>query len=230
MPEWLRTTLGPETPDASPVRILWHLSMAFLVGLAVSLIYRWIQRDRVINATFPPTLVLLAILIAGVTQVIGNNVARAFSLVGALSIVRFRTVVQDTQDTAFVIFAVLVGMAVGADHVWVAVLSLIVVGGAAAVIQPRRAAQSEPIAEYRLTVRLHLGLDPDVHLADLFSALIERSRSVSVSTVRQGAGMEHVYVIRLKEKVTPTQLADRLNHVEGVQGVEVRLEKSEVAS
>ena len=49
---------------------------------------------------------LLTILIAMVTMVIGNNMARAFGLVGALSIVRFRTVVEDTRDTAFVIFAV----------------------------------------------------------------------------------------------------------------------------
>ena len=63
---------------------------------------------------------LLSILIAMVTQVIGDNIARAFSLVGALSIVRFRTVVRDTQDTAFVIFAVAVGMAMGANNPWVA--------------------------------------------------------------------------------------------------------------
>ena len=49
-----------------------------------------------------------------VSMVIGNEIARAFSLVGALSIVRFRTVVEDTRDTAFVIFAVVVGMALGA--------------------------------------------------------------------------------------------------------------------
>ena len=65
--------------------------------------------------SFTVTLVLLTILIAMVTQVIGDNVARAFSLVGALSIVRFRTVVRDTQDTAYVIFAVAVGMAVGSE-------------------------------------------------------------------------------------------------------------------
>ena len=68
--------------------------------------------------SFVATLVLLTILIAMVTQVIGDNIARAFSLVGALSIVRFRTVVRDTQDTAYVIFAVAVGMAVGANHRW----------------------------------------------------------------------------------------------------------------
>ena len=52
-----------------------------------------------------------AAAIAMVTQVTGQNVALAFSLVGALSIVRFRTVVQDTNDTAFVIFAVAGGTA-----------------------------------------------------------------------------------------------------------------------
>ena len=72
--------------------------------------------------SFVVTLVLLTILIAMVTQVIGDNVARAFSLVGALSIVRFRTVVRDTQDTAYVIFAVAVGMAVGANNFSVAAL------------------------------------------------------------------------------------------------------------
>ena len=78
--------------------------------------------------SFVVTLVLLTILIAMVTQVIGDNVARAFSLVGALSIVRFRTVVRDTQDTAYVIFAVAVGMAVGANHPLVALCGLVVVG------------------------------------------------------------------------------------------------------
>ena len=74
---------------------------------------------------------LLSILIAMVTQVVGDNVARAFSLVGALSIVRFRTVVRDTQDTAYVIFAVAIGMAIGAHHFWVALAGVGVVALAA---------------------------------------------------------------------------------------------------
>ena len=77
-----------------------------------------------------------------VTQVIGDNVARAFSLVGALSIVRFRTVVRDTQDTAFVIFAVVVGMAVGArDLVWPASASSSI-GAAAFLMRPKTAARA----------------------------------------------------------------------------------------
>src|ERR1043165_2585027 len=91
-----------------------HLCAAFFGGLLVAAIYKGTRPRRHITPSFPPTLVLLAILIAMVTQVIGDSLARAFGLVGALSIVRFSTVVRDTQDTAFVIFAVVIGMAFGA--------------------------------------------------------------------------------------------------------------------
>jgi hypothetical protein len=83
-------------------------------GLTV--IYRGTRDVSRESAPFPGTLVLLCVLIAMVTQVIGDNVALAFSLVGALSVVRFRTAVRDTKDTAFVIFAVAVGMAIGAGQ------------------------------------------------------------------------------------------------------------------
>src|SRR4051794_41880415 len=80
------------------------------------------------GTSFPTTLVLLCVLVAMVTQVIGDNVARAFSLVGALSIVRFRTMVRDTKDTAFVIFSVVVGMAEGTRNLWLAGIGLAVGG------------------------------------------------------------------------------------------------------
>ena len=108
--------------------VVIRLLIALVLGVVVSAIYRYTRKSAILSPSFPSTLVLLSILIAMVTQVIGDNVARAFSLVGALSIVRFRTVVRDTQDTAYVIFAVVVGMAVGAKNPWVAVIGLAVVG------------------------------------------------------------------------------------------------------
>ena len=91
---------------------------------------------RGVPATFLTTLVLLATVIAMATQIIGDNVARAFSLVGALSVVRFRTVVKDTQDTAFVIFAVVVGMAAGANHLAVGLVGLVILCAASLALWP----------------------------------------------------------------------------------------------
>src|ERR1051326_3234790 len=133
MPTWLQQNLS-DSGHVSPGELSWRIGTAFVFGCLVALIYRGTHRNGPIAPTFPRTLVLLSILIAMVTSVIGDNVARAFSLVGALSIVRFRTVVRDTQDTAFVIFAVIVGMAVGAKNPWVATIGIGVVGLAAWVM------------------------------------------------------------------------------------------------
>src|SRR3954471_1354399 len=115
-------------PPPAIVDVLVRLIIAMILGFAVAWIYRRTRPPSRSGTSLQATIVLLAILIAAVTQVIGESTARAFSLVGALSIIRFRTVVRDTQDTAFVIFAVVMGMAAGANAPWVASLALLIAG------------------------------------------------------------------------------------------------------
>src|SRR5687767_13382050 len=112
MLDWLKQS-GMEQAAVEPRTLAVRLALSLVFGVVVADIYRRTKHDPAENTSFSATLVLLTILIAVVTQVIGDNIARAFSLVGALSVVRFRTVVQDTRDTAFVIFAVVIGMALG---------------------------------------------------------------------------------------------------------------------
>src|SRR5687768_17796328 len=135
MPEFLQGAFAD--PPSHPFDITIRLATAVLMGGVVAMLYRMTRGSDEAAPTFPATLVLLAVLIAMVTQVIGTNLARAFGLVGALSIVRFRTVVRDTQDTAFVIFAVVVGMAAGAQAFTITALGLIVGGIAAAVVRTK---------------------------------------------------------------------------------------------
>src|SRR5216117_3771232 len=141
MPDFL-TAPFRSGPVIAPLQVVVRLVLALLLGGVVAFVYRRARRDVGVSRSFTTTLVLLAILIAMVTQVIGDNVARAFSLVGALSIVRFRTVVRDTQDTAYVIFAVVVGMAVGAKNLWVGIIGIGVVGLAAFVMMTREGMRS----------------------------------------------------------------------------------------
>ena len=107
METWLKQALFAADPSdlLSWDAILARLVLASIGGWLVAGVYAWGRRTTLTASTFPGTLVLMTLLIAMVTQVIGDNLARAFGLVGALSIVRFRTVMQDTQDVAFVIFA-----------------------------------------------------------------------------------------------------------------------------
>ncbi len=190
MPDSLVTLL--EGPIPPPLTVLVRLIAAMGLGGLVALIYRRTRPAVAVAPSFTATLVLLAILIAMVTQVIGDNVARAFSLVGALSIVRFRTVVRDTQDTAYVIFAVGVGMAAGAGQYWVAIIGLAVVAVAALAMRTRGADGRAGLV-FELHVRIGIGHDPRVLLRSVLDAHATDCQLLSLTTARQGLAVEVVY-------------------------------------
>ena len=188
----------------------------------VAAIYRRTRYASQTTSSFTVTLVLLSILIAMVTQVIGDNVARAFSLVGALSIVRFRTVVRDTQDTAYVIFAVAVGMAVGAAHPWLAVGGIVVIGFAAYVMRERAAATALATAEdaYVLQVRVGVGSDPNTLARVHARRLSARPPAQSIATARQGLAVDVTYQRgAARATMSPAELVKAVNRLEGVQSV-----------
>ncbi len=198
-----------------PPVVLLRLVLAVLLGAVVARIYRVARSEPA--SSFTATLVLLTPLIAMVTQVIGDNVARAFSLVGALSIVRFRTVVRDTQDTAYVIFAVAVGMAVGASSLWVAFGGIAVIGAAALTMR----GQSTPEASlpYRIQVRVGLGQDLRVLLGPTLDAHLSARHIAEVATARQGVATDVTFRGALRSEESAHDLVTALNRLDGVQSV-----------
>lgn len=204
--------------------ILLRLSLAAAFGMAAGLAYFLTQRkSRAESASFVATMVLLAVLLGMVSMVIGSNIARAFALVGALSIVRFRTVVEDTRDTAFVIFAVVVGMAAGSGAYLVAMIGIPIVGLVAWLLAlwgrsgEMGAARSRPTV---LIVRLGAGIDPAAGAAGVLSKHAEDIQLTAVGTVRQGTALELTYTLRLRVADGAMALIGDLNRTEGVQGVE----------
>jgi uncharacterized membrane protein YhiD involved in acid resistance len=113
----------------SPAEIALRLAAAFVCGLLVSQFYSWITRRPAHAKTFTTSLIALSLITAIVIMVIGNNLARAFGLVGAMSIIRFRTAVKDVQDIVFIFFSLAVGMAAGVGMYALAFLSSGMVGG-----------------------------------------------------------------------------------------------------
>jgi hypothetical protein len=201
--------------------LLARLVLAFVAGWVVAAVYAWGRRTTLTSSTFPGTLVLMTILIAMVTQVIGDNLARAFGLVGALSIVRFRTVMQDTQDVAFVIFAVAVGMAVGAGQPLVSVMCVLGVGLAATMFRTfPTTVNSTAVAT--LHVRLGLGRTPETSIEPVLVETTSQREMTSVETAKQGAAVDVEYRVVLNPDISPAALVTRLNQVEGVQQVQFR--------
>lgn len=221
MLDWLTNDIAGEGPISLKV-LAARLGLSLVFGGLVAMVYRASHgREKADAIVMHSTLVLLCVLIAMVSLVIGNSVARAFSLVGALSIVRFRTVVDDTRDTAFVIFAVIVGMAVGTGQFLVPVAGIPAVGLAAIGLNRFRNGAGASV-DGTLTVRVGLGRDAEALLAGPLAKHADRRRLLSVGTAKQGAAVELSYSLRLKSEAALTGLVNELNQIEGVQSVEVR--------
>ncbi|HEX3149088.1 MAG TPA: DUF4956 domain-containing protein [Gemmataceae bacterium] len=222
--DWLQDPPGVDASFSSEEAIK-RLGLALAAGFVVAGVYViGMGRRREESATLPTTLVLLTVVIAVVTLVIGNSVARAFGLVGALSIVRFRTVVEDTRDTAFVIFAVVVGMAIGAGYPLLAALGVPAIL-IAAVLMRWVNGESTPVKSNgysTLTVRFALGNDPDALLTEAFAKHLGEFRLNATSTAKQGAALEATYKVKLKAPGKAFVLVADLNKIEGVQGVEFK--------
>ena len=104
-----------------PIEIFGNLGLACVLGLIISLIYKKTHTGLSYSQSFLITIIFVTVIVSMVMMVIGNSLARAFALVGALSIIRFRTVIKDTKDTAYVFIALAAGMAAGTSSYLLAI-------------------------------------------------------------------------------------------------------------
>lgn len=214
---------------------LEKLAIRLLLAWGCGCVVAWLaglRRGEDEIDTLSLTLVLMSILIAMATQIIGDNIARAFSLVGALSIVRFRAAVPATRDVAFVLAAVVGGMAVGAGQYWVCGLGLIVVGLAtifSASEPPSPTAQSASEAPpaspaWRLTLSLGLnGLEATHAWKAAIERFAEAYQLISTETSRRGGGVELNYRLTPKAGADAVDMIAVLNAIPAVESVAIKV-------
>jgi len=225
MVDWLDSVSTPT--DATLTTLATRLLLAWLGGWLVSRLAR-MKQPVAASDTLTLTLILMSILIAMATQIIGDNIARAFSLVGALSIVRFRTAVPVTRDVAFVLAAVVVGMACGAGQYWVAALGLVTVGlatqmTAALDTSAERASEGDPaMASERWRLTMTIGLHAVDGWESELTRLTKSFRLISAETARRGGALELVYQYQPSEGCDAVKLIAALNAIPTVESVSAK--------
>lgn len=214
------------------ISVFLRFTAAALLGFVIGGVFRvshGANRNKMDHAMFT-TLVLLTVLICMVTTVVGNSVARAFSLAGALAIVRFRTVVEDTRDTAFVVFAVVIGMAIGCDYWLVPTFGIPIVSAAAITLRWMSPKSSVALAYQtpdepsliHLKIRSALGVDVNKIIAQTMSENVITYRCTEAEIAKQGAAIDAVYIASLRPGADLIPLVGQLNRLEGIQSASVQ--------
>lgn len=126
MKEFLRNMLE-QSGTLSFEQIVLHVIASAVISAAIYLSYWYTHTGTTYSKKFNVSLVTLTVLTATVMTVIGNNVALSLGMVGALSIVRFRTAIKDSRDTTYIFWAIIVGICCGVGDYLVAGMGTVVV-------------------------------------------------------------------------------------------------------
>ena len=187
--------------------VLVTLLIAFAVGVFIFWIYKMNFRGVMYSQNYALSLVLLCIITAPVVLCIRQSLALSLGMVGALSIVRFRTAVKDPLDTAYMFWSLTVGILSGAGQLFLAAAAVI---GIALLITIISRVASKPAETFLLVLRGEAGVEGDV------TNLLRRLKHMRLkSKTLSGDGVEITYEIRLERQ--HDVLINKLLSIPGVQ-------------
>ena len=106
--------------DMTWQQIIMHILVSAVIGLFIFISYVISHKGTIYSKKFGVTLIVLTVMTGTVMTVIGNNIALSLGMVGALSIVRFRTAIKDSRDTVYIFWTIIVGICCGVGDYLVA--------------------------------------------------------------------------------------------------------------
>lgn len=206
--------------------MLVNVVLATVLGLLVALCYRATHKGLSYSQSFTQTILFVSVIVAIVMMVIGSSLAKAFALVGALSIIRFRTVVKDTRDTAFVFGALAVGMAAGTSNYFLAGIGALFVCGIAVMTYKLNFGALYK-SEFILRFTFDQAFDSGAYL-EVIQEFSKRSNMLHIEPSADAQTLRLTYDITLKEDVTAETLTRALGPIEGVSEVVLIAAKSDI--
>ncbi len=204
--EQLLNTLGGLSYVDRPLsvqRVVVTLLLTFAVGLFIFYIYRKTFKGVLYTRNFNIGLVMTALVTALIIMPISSNVILSLGMVGALSIVRFRTAIKDPIDIVFMFWAIAVGLACGAGFYMVAIVGSPMIGLFVFGLSHANFGSADP---YLLVVHHENGSEPELKKA--LPAHRLQSRTVSTN------GVELMLEVRMQAE--DTIVVDNLLKIKGV--------------
>lgn len=197
-----------------------NVFVAMICGFIIALLYKHTYRGLNYSSSFTTSIILLTMITAIVIMVIGNNLARAFGMVGAMSIIRFRTAVKDASDIMFIFFALSIGLAAGVKLYSIAFLGTLMVGGTYLLVTQFSFSLSGK-KEFLMHITTVGDELPDNPFGDLFKTFCKNHKLVNVKTLgdEMDQVMEYSYYINLKKEEKGSELVTLLKKINGVHQV-----------
>lgn len=204
--------------------IIFNILFVLVMELIIAWVYRKTHRALSYSQSFIFTMILMGLIATVIMMVIAENIVGAFALLGAFSLIRFRTIVKETRDIAFIFFALAIGVAGGTNNYTVAGIGTVLIS-LIILFFDKINFGSAARGGHLLLVVAKEPFDPTMH-----SAISTHAVSSHIITLKTLPGQlrEYTLGIRLKSEDVITQLVDALRKEGNVESVEIMSGKDAV--
>lgn len=198
-----------------PVQLLYNMTVALVLGLVIFITYQLTYSGVAYSKKFNASLLMMTLVTTVVMTVISNNIALSLGMVGALSIVRFRTAIKDPRDTTFIFWCIAVGICCGVSFYTVAALGSVYIFAVMLVL-----GRVHTVEKRLLLVRAKRAVEKNIEsTVYLYFKKIELQAKNTT-----GDEVEYIYVLSNRtlqraQKNNEDSITDKLYAMEGVQMV-----------
>lgn len=216
----LSTYFAEQFASLTPMKMVIALLFGLAVGLLIAFVYKKCYRGVLYSPTFSMTLIMLTLITTPVVMCIKSDIALSMGMVGALSIVRFRTAVKDPLDTAYMFWALTMGILLGAGLYLIALIVVLCISVLMIVLSFAKLSSTNA---YLLVV----------HYDEFCEGAIqsELRRSVKTSKLRSKTltrgGAEMTYEVRIDAR---NEVVTRMLDIEGVHDATLVACQSEIGA
>ncbi|MFC1764111.1 DUF4956 domain-containing protein [Planctomycetota bacterium] len=214
--------VGPVPFDFTGV--ILSLLLAFVLGQLLAWVYFATHSGLSYSKSFVQSLIVITVVVAMVMSVIANSIITAVGLMGALAIVRFRNIIRDTRDIAFIFASLVIGMATGAHKYGTAIMGTVFISLIMVYLHYTDFGSHEPHNGF-LRFTLKGPFDPNHAVMKTLSRFCNSYTLLSRQDTGFGDTVEYAYQLLVRSTARNESMLAELENVEGVESINLTMQE-----
>jgi len=204
--------------------VLLSLLLAFVLGQVLAWVYYVTHSGLSYSRSYVQSLILITVVISMVMTVIGNNIITAVGLMGALAIVRFRNIIKDTRDIAFIFCSLVVGMATGSHRYLTAIMGTVVLTLIIIYLYFTDFGAHEPHNGF-LRFSLRGAIGPDHPIPTILRRFCGNFALISAQDTGFGGPAEYAYQLMIRSTSRNEELLSELEKIDGIESISLTMQE-----
>ena len=200
------------------------LLLAFVLGQVLAWVYYFTHSGLSYSKSFVQSLIVITVVVAMVMSVIANSIITAVGLMGALAIVRFRNIIRDTRDIAFIFASLVIGMATGSHKYGTAIMGTTIICLIMIYLRYTDFGTHEPHNGFlRFTLKGPIG--PSHPVLALLGRFCNSYNLLSRQDSGFGGGAEYAYQLLVRNIGRNEQMLAELEQIEGLENINLTMQE-----